>query len=106
MLVATISADQIFLIGSRRAIAAKPNISTSTTKPTHNTPKPKTTPSTRHVKRYQCHAQQLRPELSLVNPGCPVAFDCEGLDLLQETGTAAPASSGRLSMVNTAGQII
>jgi len=105
MPVTTASADQVSWINGRPVLASKPNANTNTatTKPTPKNPKNKTNP--RRVKQYACRAEQLRPQLNLVTPGSPLAFDCEGVELTQNAGKRRDGV-GRLSIVNVDGQVV
>ena len=109
MPVTTVPADQISWIKGRPVVAPKPNANTNTAtttkKPTHKNPKTTPKPSTRRVKHHRCRALQLTPQLALVTPGSPVAVDCEGVELIQETGKRR-SGVGRLSIVNVDGQVV
>ncbi|KAM0711128.1 hypothetical protein Q7P35_001867 [Cladosporium inversicolor] len=48
---------------------------------------------------------QLTPSLTLVTPALPVAFDREGVELIQEIGQNR-TGVGRLSIVNVDGQVV
>lgn len=89
MPVSTISADKITYDANGR-----PQIV-----PTSNNTKTQWKP------RYKCRAVQLSPRFDLVTPGSPVAVDCEGMLLPQETG-ARKSGVGRISIVNTNGEVI
>jgi len=108
MPVTTASAGQISWINGRPVLTSKLNANTNTAttkKSTQKTPKPKTTPNPHRAKQYQCRAQQLRPQLNLVTPGSPLAFDCEGVELTQESGKRR-SGVGRFSIVNIHGQVV
>lgn len=98
MPVNTISADKVVFVNGRPTIA--PSLDAS-----NNQGKKTTKPYKPRVSRYKCRAEQLRPRLHLVNPGSPVAFDCEGLYLFENTGKEK-RGVGRVSIVNTSGQVI